>query len=382
MIVTPFTSDLVVGVAELEATPRGITVHRLPAWVRQQFPDPQLLAMEAQPSGARITFSTASSRIELITHPKRITYRSAERARGRIDVLVNGVLHTRDELSGGDRLEVDLQTGASSTYKGGRHTTFVDGLGGGTKDVEFWLPHNEAINLVELRTDARVVAKRNRLKLWVHHGSSISQGSNALGPTEVWPTVAARAAGNIELQNLGLGGSALVDPFVARVMRDSPADVISVKLGINVVNLDSMRLRAFVPAVNGFLDTIRDGHPETPLLLISPIFCGIHENTPGPGAVDTDTLGTGQVQFIATGRPGDTVQGRLTLQIIRDALRAVVERRRDDANLHYVDGLQLYGLEDSYAHPLPDGLHPNSAAHSLIGRRFAEHLLVHGGLTP
>ena len=44
-------------------------------------------------------------------------------------------------------------------------------------------------------------------------------------------------------------------------MRDTPADLISVKLGINLVNTDLMRLRAFGPAVHGFLDTIRDGHP-------------------------------------------------------------------------------------------------------------------------
>ena len=45
----------------------------------------------------------------------------------------------------------------------------------------------------------------------------------------------------------------LVDPFLARVMRDTPADVISLKLGINVTNSDSMRLRAFVAALNGVL---------------------------------------------------------------------------------------------------------------------------------
>jgi hypothetical protein len=96
------------------------------------------------------------------------------------------------------------------------------------------------------------------------------------------------------------------------VIRDAPADLISVKLGINVVNLDAMRLRAFVPAVNGFLDTIRDGHPDTPLVLISPLFCGIHEDTPGPGAVDPDTLGTDHVTFTAAGRTGDHELGRLT----------------------------------------------------------------------
>ena len=43
-----------------------------------------------------------------------------------------------------------------------------------------------------------------------------------------------------------------------------------------------MRRRAFTPAVHGFLDTIREGHPDTPLLVVSPILCPIHEDTPGP----------------------------------------------------------------------------------------------------
>ena len=60
------------------------------------------------------------------------------------------------------------------------------------------------------------------------------------------------------LINLGLGGSALLDPFTARAMRDTPADLISLKIGINLVNTDLMRPRAFTPAVHGFLDT----HPR------------------------------------------------------------------------------------------------------------------------
>ena len=71
-------------------------------------------------------------------------------------------------------------------------------------------------------------------------------------------------------------------------MRDTPADLISVKIGINLVNTDLMRLRAFAPAVHGFLDTIRDGHPTTPLLVVSPLFCPIHEDTPGPTAPDSE----------------------------------------------------------------------------------------------
>lgn len=86
----------------------------------------------------------------------------------------------------------------------------------------------------------------------------------------------------MDLVNLGFGGSALLDPATARTMRDLPADVISGKIGINLVNADLMRVRGFVAAVHGFLDTIREGHPDTPLLVISPILCPIHEDTPVP----------------------------------------------------------------------------------------------------
>jgi GDSL-like Lipase/Acylhydrolase family len=366
------TPELVRGAAEIEVTARGIRPHRLPAWVRDQFPDGQLLSMESQPAGVRVVFRTTANKVELVTHPTRIAYRGAERPRGRIDVFADGELAIRDVLDGGDRIEVDLATGQTTFQPGRTHTTTVSGLPAGRHRVEIWLPHNEAVDLVELRADAPIEADDAELPLWIHHGSSISQGSNALAPSAIWPAVAARRGG-VELRNLGLGGSALVDPFLARVIRDAPADYISVKLGINVVNHDAMRLRAFVPAVHGFLDTIRDGHPDTPLVLISPLFCGIHEDTPGPGAVDPASIGTDQVRFIAGGKPGDVALGRLTLQVIRRELRSLADRRAADKHLHYLDGTVLYGPADAVALPLPDGLHPSPEAHHLIGERFAHY---------
>ncbi|MBQ1024007.1 GDSL-type esterase/lipase family protein [Micromonospora sp. C95] len=371
----PVPSDLLRGAAETEVTPRGIRPHRLPAWVREQFPDGQLLAMESQPSGVRLVFQTAASTLDLVTHPTRIAYLGADRPRGRVDVYVDGVLALRDPLSGGDRVEVDLASGQSVFHPGPAHTTSVSGLPAGRHRIEVWLPHNESVELVDLRADAPIEPDDATLPLWVHHGSSISHGSNALAPSETWPAVAARRAG-VELRNLGLGGSAFVDPFLARVIRDAPADYISVKLGINVVNLDGMRLRTFVPAVHGFLDTIRDGHPDVPLLLISPLFCGIHEDTPGPGAIDPDSVGTDQVRFVATGTPGDIALGRLTLQVIRRELRSLADRRAADKNLHYLDGTTLYGPADL---PLPDGLHPSPEAHQRIGTRFAEYAFTQDG---
>ncbi|WP_144238074.1 SGNH/GDSL hydrolase family protein [Microbacterium sp. C448] len=374
---TSLTPDLFHGLAELESTARGRTPHRLPAWVRRQFPDGQLMSMEAQPSGVRIVFRTAATALELVTHAKRVAYRGADRPRGGIDTFVDGVRASSDELTGGDVLEVDLLTGAMTPHGGPDHTTRLT-LPGRDARVEIWLPHNESIEIIALRADAPLRPDIRIRPTWIHYGSSISQGSNAIMPSEIWPAIAARSA-DVDLRNLGFGGSAFVAPFIARLIRDTPANLISVKIGINVVNLDAMRLRTFVPAVHGFLDTIRDGHPDTPLLLISPLFAGIHEDTPGPGAIDPASIGSDQVRFIATGTRGDTANGRLTLRVVREALHDVVGRRTDDANLHFIEGTDLYGEEDAAALPLLDGLHPSPEAHRLIGERFSERVFGPGG---
>ena len=366
--------DLIRGHAELERTERGIRPHRLPAWVRNQFPDPHLLLMESQPSGVRLAFETAAERIELVTHPTRLGYRGADRPRGSIDLVVDSAVLATDELTAGDLIETDLQTGESTFIPGTAHTSSFD-LPSGDKSVEIWLPHNESLELVELRADRRLTPGATDKPVWLHHGSSISHGSNAATPTAIWPAVAARRGG-VQLHNLGLGGNAQVDQFTARVIRDTPADLISLKFGINVVNLDGMRLRTFTPAVHGFLDTVRDGHPDVPIVLISSLFCGIHEDTPGPGSVDPATIGTDQVTFMATGEQ-DPV-GRLTLKIIREALESIVAHR-DDPALHYLDGLQLYGANDAVDHPLPDALHPDTTTHRLIGERFADYAFADGG---
>lgn len=373
LLTTPITDDLLHGAVETETTPRGVQPHRLPAWARQQLPDPQLLMAEAQPSGVRVVLRTAATRVELDTRPTRIAYVGAPaRPAGVYELVVDGVPTARASVGeGGDVLTIDMTTGGRDVRSGEPGTVVFDGLPAHDKTVEIWLPHNELTLLVALRTDAPVHAVPRTGRRWVHHGSSISHGSNALTPLGTWPAIAAAAAG-VDLVNLGFGGSALLDPFTARTMRDLPADVLSVKIGINVVNADLMRLRAFVPAVHGFLDTLREGHPDAPLLVVTPVLCPIHEETPGPGMPDPASLGTGQPRFVATGDPAQVRAGALTLQVIRRALADVVAQRQpQDPHLHLLDGLALYGEDDAVEHPLPDALHPDAATHRLMGERFA-----------
>ncbi|MGO2861657.1 MAG: GDSL-type esterase/lipase family protein [Brevibacterium sp.] len=375
MITSPITEEFIRGTPYVEASDRGVRPHRLPPDVRRRDADERLSLMEAQPSGVHLAIRTAAASIAVELHATRVSNRGFDRPRGAVDIVIDGRLHHSHVLTGGDGIELDMATGAQTFTSGGSEFISVDGLSTAEKTVEFWLPHNEQVDLVALHSDAEV---RPALRdgsparpLWVHHGSSISHGSNSTHPTGIWPVIAARRAG-VSLRNLGFGSSAMVDPFMARLIRDSPADLISVKLGINVVNLDAMKLRIFTPAIHGFLDTIRDGHPETPLLLVSPIRCDIHEETPGPGGVDPDAIAGGEIKFIATGERGDTAFGRLTLRVVRHALAEVVAARSDDPNLHYLDGSELYGADDERRHPLPDGLHPDTATHALIGSRFAE----------
>ncbi|WP_328695043.1 GDSL-type esterase/lipase family protein [Streptomyces sp. NBC_00342] len=372
-ITTPITADLLRGALDLERTEHGVRPHRLPARARAQCADAQLAMAEAQPSGVRLVFRTAATMIELDALRTKTAYQGAPpRPDGVYDLLVDGRLAGQGSVTGGNVLLVDMTAGTAQTQPGPVGTVPFAGLPEGVKDVEIWLPYNENTELVALRTDAPVEpAPDPGRKVWLHHGSSISHGSDAASPTTTWPALAA-SLGGVELVNLGLGGSALLDPFTARAMRDTPADLISVKIGLNLVNADLMRLRAFTPAVHGFLDTIREGHPTAPLLVVSPVLCPIHEDTPGPSMPDFSNLSEGRLQFKAMGDPSERAAGKLTLNVIREALSDLVEQRAaDDPNLYYLDGRALYGEQDFAELPLPDQLHPDAATHRRMGDRFA-----------
>ncbi|WP_217168158.1 GDSL-type esterase/lipase family protein [Streptomyces sp. AC512_CC834] len=372
-ITTPLTPNLLRGALDLERTEHGLLPHRLPARARAQNTDGQLAMAESQPSGVRLVLRTRATALELDTLPTKRHYVGAPpRPDGVYDLLVDGRPAGGGSVTGGNTLTIDMAAGTAVVEPGPVGTLRFADLPEGGKDIEIWLPHNETTELVALRTNAPVgPAPDPGRRVWLHHGSSISHGSDAASPTTTWPALAA-SLGGVELVNLGFGGGALLDPFTARAMRDTPADLISVKIGINVVNADVMRLRAFGPAVHGFLDTIREGHPTAPLLVVAPVLCPVQEDTPGPLAPDFAGLAEGRVRFVATGDPAQRASGKLTLNIIRDELaRIVAVRAVDDPNLHYLDGRELYGEADAADLPLPDAIHPDAATHRLMGERFA-----------
>jgi hypothetical protein len=198
----------------------------------------------------------------------------------------------------------------------------------------------------------------------VHYGSSISHCEDADTPLGVWPVAAARELG-LEIYNLGMGGCANLEQFSARTIRDLPAELISLKLGINVVNGANLTSRTFGPAAHGFIDTIRDKHATTPILVMSPVCCPAHENNPGPSEAGPDGMVMGQ-EFSRHNWIGE-----LTLRSIREILAELVEvRAKTDPNIYYLDGLQLFSEID--APSMPDGIHPDAGGYLVIAQNFVD----------
>jgi lysophospholipase L1-like esterase len=354
------------GALDVSLEDGDMRVRRLPAWTQAQFGgDVPLAKANSTTSGVRLEFLTDAAWLEL-----DLTF-TRESAAWRWRPLQAAVisLTTSDgpaESRNGDEGDV-LETfpDGSSTLTPGAPSTARFEIPGPRQErtVTLWLPHRGSARLHGLRSERPLQPAPRTGPRWVHYGSSISQSSHAEAPLGVWPVVAARTLG-LDLYNLGLAGSAHLDQFVARTIRDQPADLITLKVGINIINSASLRRRTFAPALHGFLDTVRDGHPETPLVLISPIFCPEHEDAPGPSRLVDG-------KFLATDLPRKPGDGLLTLRDARSILaEAVSERSTSDPNLHYLDGLRLFGSAD--AHLLPDLLHPNDEGYRLIGERFTD----------
>lgn len=374
----------VAGHLELVPTDGGVRPVRVPtaAWSHLPPGSELVRAVMSQASGVRVTARTAATRLSLRVRCVRIDVGDWQGRTGEFVVAVDGdevatlaapVDEVRSVELFGDRVSRSVHSTATTLY--------VGGLPAGDKEVTIWFPPAMVVDVLGLEGDApvRPPAPVDR-PVWLHHGSSISHGQEAGGPTATWPVVAARHAG-LEVVNLGLAGQCMLDPFVADAIAATPADVITLKLGINVVGARAMDQRTFVPAVHGFLDRIRAGHPTTPIVVASAICWPGNEDRPGPTGVEL--VGGAPVRCFAVGDPADAAGGALTLETSREHLRHVVAVRAGSGEpVRYLDGLELYGPADAESMPLLDGIHPGPDAHAEIGRRFAALVFGAGGLVP
>lgn len=353
--------DIVHGAASLEpGDAGGMVPHRLPEWARAQMNDAMFGYVEACPGGVVLRFETDADAAVLTIGAVTIA------GVGDGTPVVSPLIVRQDgndtEVSSPVPAVIELGPGNEPVGFRPAAPQPVTLPTAGTGPVEVYLPHNARMELVSLDGSTEIRPVDAAGLRWTHYGSSISQGLNAISAVRTWPVAAARALG-WKLHNLSFSGNAQLDGFAARLIRDTPADLITLKVGINLVNADSMRERAFLPAAHAFLDTIREGHPDTPIVLITALACPIHEAVPGPIVGGPD----GTLHIARRDVELDT--GALTLRRTREILTEVAQSR-GDANLTLVDGLQLFSEDD--AHLLYDKLHPDQEGLDLIASRFVE----------
>lgn len=281
------------------------------------FPAP-LLERSAMPAGVRISFSSNTTRVAGSILPQRES--------GSLDLGCDGELIESINLTD-------------------RDTFAFENLSSEMKLIELWLPQYGIFQLRNLEIDdgATLEPLTDERPRWITYGSSITQCRQAASPTQTWPAIVARGRG-FNLTCLGYGGQCHLDSMVARMIRDLPADYISMCLGINIQGAASLGPRAFRPAIIGAVQIIREKHPDIPLVLMSPIYSPPREEKPNP------------VGF--------------HLQRMREEVQAAATalQSHGDKQVHYVNGLDVFGAD--LAHLLPDDLHPNADGYRAMGQNF------------
>jgi lysophospholipase L1-like esterase len=175
---------------------------------------------------------------------------------------------------------------------------------------------------------------------WLAYGDSIAEGWVASGPTGAWPAVAGRER-SLDVVNLGYAGAARGELVSAEQVAALDAEVISISHGTNCWTRIPFSVAMFRENTRAFLDIVRDGHPDTPIVVTSPVLRPDAEAT-------ANRLGA-------------------TLRELREAMEAVTAERiaAGDTRLTLVCGGDLLRAEH-----LPDGIHPGDEGHRVLATVF------------
>ncbi|MGW7691103.1 hypothetical protein ACWGMA_19875 [Streptomyces asiaticus] len=145
--------------------------------------------------------------------------------------------------------------------------------------------------------------------------------------------------------------------MTARLMRDLPADLLTLCVGVNVQALGSHNRDALVSALIGFVRTVREGHSTTPFAVMSTITGPEREEVPGPSG--------------------------MTMRECRTHIRRAVTLLRDhgDTRPHYLHGPDVFGPVHARLMLEAEGsdrLHPAADGHPVLASRFSTLLRLAG----
>lgn len=205
-----------------------------------------------------------------------------------------------------------------------------------------YLPEGMRPAVVELRGVGGDIEPAPSQPRWVVYGDSVAEGWIASAPALAWPAIAGRERG-LDVANLGYAGAARGETASAEQIAKLSADVLTVCHGTNCWTRLPHSVGLFREKVRAFLDILRQEHPDTPLLIVSPVVRPDAEEQP-------NRLGA-------------------TLADLRAAMEEVAEERVafGDGKLRLLRGLDLIGVEH-----LGDGIHPNDEGHRRMAAAIGE----------
>jgi lysophospholipase L1-like esterase len=310
------------GVVSTEATKEGVMPWRIPFTQKDLFAW-QLAERAAMPAGVRLEFGSNTSYLEM--------FFDSIPDRSPVDIFCDG------------ELLATLPTANLNFLR-------VENLGSKNKAIQIWLPQWGELRIKKLviENDAILTEPKGpKNTKWVTYGSSITQCRTADSPSQTWPALVARK-NDLDLTCMGYGGQCHLDPMIARTIRDLPADIISLCLGINIYGASSLNQRTFQPGILGFVQILREKHIDAPIIVMSPIYSPGREENPN--------------------------EVGMTLQVMRSEIEDSVEvlRSLGDLNIHYVNGLNIF--DKRYEKLLPDNLHPNNEGYSIMASNISDSL--------
>jgi lysophospholipase L1-like esterase len=261
-------------------------------------------------------------RLELVGDEVEIAYRTTTDDLG---YRGEGAGRTFDVWRGGERVDEEKAELGEGTVK--------LSLGTGRDRGIVYLPEGMKPEILDVNGKVEPAPLQPR---WVVYGDSVAEGWIASAPAMAWSAMVGRER-ELDVLNMGYAGAARGEIPSAEHLAELGADVITIAYGTNCWIRTAHSVGTAREGMAAFLEIVRAKHPETPIVVTSPIARPDAELEPNP-------LGA-------------------TLEHIRDALEDAVRESvsAGDVNLELVPGRHLV-----HESQLSDGIHPNDEGHRAL----------------
>jgi lysophospholipase L1-like esterase len=295
-----------------------------------------------QPSGGRIRFRTKSTTLAI-----RLEYPHGPNMANMHAFGQTGVdLYVNNRYGGTAIAGHNSKLGLAQDHSFYKNQPRVD------REITLYLPLYAPVKVLGIGVDAGAEIQAPSpfalKKPIVFYGTSITQGGCASRSGLSYEAILGRSL-NVDFINLGFSGNGIGEPEIARTVASLDAAAFILDFAHNNPTVESLKQN-----YDPFIATIRREHPETPILLITPIYDAHLESwDPCP-----------------------------LLNEMRTLIRQVAAQRitTGDRNLQLVEGTDLIG--PSRGDSLVDGTHPNDLGLEAMAEGLAVRISNVLGLKP